>query len=808
LGLDCAEKALPLYEAQTGRKRLGELLRYVRTRVLGEKNPTQDRAAEDDAAVLVREQSRTYEGDNQRRAWLAAKSAENAVTLQSDSKAYYTVQAVWYAIEAVREASPHGMDWVRKLFNRYLGRALDEAMSWASELPPLEGDPTDVTQGTIVRAQAYEKLREMSPEISKMTPAIRKKFEWTANQFQEVTGAFEWADHLERTLRPRVIGKWPTPLHELCSRRFKEVGTILQAWEKARIPKEKLGQAKQSVVGAKNLKYIPLDHGVVDGPFHKFLIPLREIEQFVGEFVAFFNAESEKPKYKSSYGTLDWDGISAATFAARPGFARKANTLIEAVIQAAFPLCDELEFDGTGKTILAKIRKDFVFLRDKFVGVKPKYAGFYTYTHEQLLDKVKRGDQILRSPNVTYQDLYAWLGNLGNVLARSYYKVHPNMEVGWAEPPSGGEGDDGEGTDRKIRELLASLLPKEQQRWAIDCLQHILPEFKRHFPKKDYLEKIINLRKDFVAGTITFHTMMMAAPNLFPFPMSESQTLLWAFYAAAMSADPYETSKHAAEAMEAAQDLGLAYGTERQWQFHRLNKYQSGEIGAKRSFPATPWPGILPKVGQMVRTACPKSQEAAVCRNWSARMPETALVVWASQDKVFLEGCPQPFTRRKNGAFVLEGYTLTTGPYLEKLAASVSGKRKKTAQIQRVSGESKKAPTFLLAMLPNDMRQELFNLHANGVNPGATRKGFALLRVPTGQMNITKIQLENIPAKQLARFVVPDFSVLPPIVIADGRLVDGAHRVTAAQQKGLTHLKYIDMTGLLNTELTGYITDV
>ncbi len=107
----------------------------------------------------------------------------------------------------------------------------------------------------------------------------------------------------------------------------------------------------------------------------------------------------------------------------------------------------------------------------------------------------------------------------------------------------------------------------------------------------------------------------------------------------------------------------------------RVGGYLLGEpasVGAKKGF-AKPWNRAAPRLGQEVRTVCPLSEEAAQCRNWNARLPEIGVVAWVSENRLFLEGNPRPFTRRQSGAWVLEGYTTSNGPYLEPIDAKVGG---------------------------------------------------------------------------------------------------------------------------------------
>lgn len=114
------------------------------------------------------------------------------------------------------------------------------------------------------------------------------------------------------------------------------------------------------------------------------------------------------------------------------------------------------------------------------------------------------------------------------------------------------------------------------------------------------------------------------------------------------------------------------------------------------------------------------------------------------------------------------------------------------------------APTqrrYRLGRLPRDMREELFNQHSISVEPEATERGFYAKRVPMGTIDIRELVVAKIPPEQLTRYV----GNLPPIVIADGHLIDGQHRILAARTRGETQLDYIDVTGLIDIESMGSI---
>jgi hypothetical protein len=113
---------------------------------------------------------------------------------------------------------------------------------------------------------------------------------------------------------------------------------------------------------------------------------------------------------------------------------------------------------------------------------------------------------------------------------------------------------------------------------------------------------------------------------------------------------------------------------------------------------------------------------------------------------------------------------------------------------------------YKLEKLPRDMREELFNEHAMNLNPTATERGFYSKSVPHGTMSLEGVVIDKIPAEQLTRYA--DVKKLPPIVIADGRLIDGQHRIAAARAQGVHSLPYIDMTGLIDTNAGGFISEL
>jgi len=100
----------------------------------------------------------------------------------------------------------------------------------------------------------------------------------------------------------------------------------------------------------------------------------------------------------------------------------------------------------------------------------------------------------------------------------------------------------------------------------------------------------------------------------------------------------------------------------------------------------------------------------------------------------------------------------------------------------------------------------MFGLHATGVNPDATEKSFYSKHVPSGMLDPTGIKTDDISLKQRG-LEDADLKKLPPIAIADGKLIDGQGRVKLAQQTG-QKIRYVDLSGLVDPEKTGSISDL
>lgn len=134
-------------------------------------------------------------------------------------------------------------------------------------------------------------------------------------------------------------------------------------------------------------------------------------------------------------------------------------------------------------------------------------------------------------------------------------------------------------------------------------------------------------------------------------------------------------------------------------------------------------------------------------------------------------------------------------------ADSVINAAKTLFQSAKREGVKKK-----ISDLPRDMREELFNLHAIYVNPDASERSFYSKLVEVGELDVGSVDIGEFKPSELSRYI--DAKNLPPVVIADGRLVDGQHRIAAARIRGDKSVESIDLTGLIDTDQSGYISEI
>ena len=110
--------------------------------------------------------------------------------------------------------------------------------------------------------------------------------------------------------------------------------------------------------------------------------------------------------------------------------------------------------------------------------------------------------------------------------------------------------------------------------------------------------------------------------------------------------------------------------------------------------------------------------------------------------------------------------------------------------------------------LPRDMREELFNEHATNTDPDATEIAFFAKNLPMGYVYIDDLLIDRIPSEQLKRYLSKDVESLPPLVISDNRLIDGQHRIAAGRLQGKRQMKYVDATGVIDTNAGGFLSTI
>lgn len=173
--------------------------------------------------------------------------------------------------------------------------------------------------------------------------------------------------------------------------------------------------------------------------------------------------------------------------------------------------------------------------------------------------------------------------------------------------------------------------------------------------------------------------------------------------------------------------------------------------------------------------------------------------------KAKLKGCDGLICRNFDDGGVSDHY-IAFSPSSVTIKASQSCAD--LAKAQGIPTIGSASSMVMLGDLPRDMREELFNEHASNSDPDAIERVFYKKSVPSGLIVISDLVIDQVPQVQLERYLTQDIDTLPPIVIADGRLIDGMHRIAAARLQGKTELRYIDVTGIIDTEAGGYISAI
>lgn len=114
--------------------------------------------------------------------------------------------------------------------------------------------------------------------------------------------------------------------------------------------------------------------------------------------------------------------------------------------------------------------------------------------------------------------------------------------------------------------------------------------------------------------------------------------------------------------------------------------------------------------------------------------------------------------------------------------------------------------------LDRAIKEELFNLHACYVDPECRERDFFNKTVKLVRLDLRQVadaDLVSLSEEKVARYmsvVRSGESYLP--VVADGKLVDGMHRISALKMSGFKECLALDFTGLIDTACSGYQIEV
>jgi hypothetical protein len=158
-----------------------------------------------------------------------------------------------------------------------------------------------------------------------------------------------------------------------------------------------------------------------------------------------------------------------------------------------------------------------------------------------------------------------------------------------------------------------------------------------------------------------------------------------------------------------------------------------------------------------------------------------------------------------------EWTAISTDPAMSRdlVAGKINAARSKLADaLEDEDVIASRGRSMRIADLPRDMREDLFNNYAMFTDPDARQRAFEMKRLPGGMLRLDGVKVARIPDSQLEDYIAAGADNLPPVLIADNRLIDGQHRIAAARKQGVTELPYLDATGVHDTEEAGYISDL
>lgn len=115
--------------------------------------------------------------------------------------------------------------------------------------------------------------------------------------------------------------------------------------------------------------------------------------------------------------------------------------------------------------------------------------------------------------------------------------------------------------------------------------------------------------------------------------------------------------------------------------------------------------------------------------------------------------------------------------------------------------------------LPKGIKEDLFNNYIAYTNSSAIQRTFDLVSLPVKTIDLTKIkesdlyQMSNYDADKYIDAIKKEPN-LALGVIADGKLVDGMHRITSLIKTGVKEMKVVDASKIFKMEFIESITDV
>jgi len=115
--------------------------------------------------------------------------------------------------------------------------------------------------------------------------------------------------------------------------------------------------------------------------------------------------------------------------------------------------------------------------------------------------------------------------------------------------------------------------------------------------------------------------------------------------------------------------------------------------------------------------------------------------------------------------------------------------------------------------LPRAMREDAFVMHAMYTDPDASERAFFQKMVPVRTVDLTRFDRNHLckmsdEERAGYRQAMIDEPVLEYLMISQGKLLDGWHRISTSIFDGKTKMLAVDFTGLVDTAQTGFVSEV